>query len=319
VSAAKSNTATATTATVERGATPVGRDYIGRFAPSPSGDLHLGSLFTAVASFLEARSHGGQWLLRIEDLDTPREIKGAASRIMDTLAAFGFEWPEPVLRQSARIAVYQSVINELEQRGLIYRCRCSRRDLREEERYPGTCRELHWPADTAAALRLRVDAGVIHFEDALQGSFRQDVARSVGDYILQRRDGIIAYALAVVVDDAAQGITHIVRGADLLDSTARQIYLQRELNLPTPVYTHVPVLMEAGGSKLAKSRRSIALDPQAAGRQLCAVLALFALPVPPDLHGAGLRSIWKWAQEHWASGRLSRHLSLNVPAGVHLP
>ena len=319
MSAAKSNTATATTVTAERGAAPAGRGYIGRFAPSPSGDLHLGSLFTAVASYLDARSHGGQWLLRIEDLDTPRELKGAASRIVDTLAAFGFEWPEPVLRQSARIAVYQNVINELDRRGLIYRCRCSRRELREEHRYPGTCRDKHWPPNTAAALRLRVNAGMFHFEDSLQGSFRQDVALSVGDYILQRRDGIIAYALGVVVDDGEQGITHVVRGADLLDSTARQIYLQRELNLPTPVYTHVPVLMEADGSKLAKSRRSIALDPQASGRQLCAVLALFGLPVPPNLHSAGLRSIWTWAEEHWKSSRLTRQLSVAVSAGPHLP
>ena len=319
MSAAKSNTATATTATAERGAAPAGRGYIGRFAPSPSGDLHFGSLFTAVASYLDARSQGGQWLLRIEDLDTPREVKGAASRIIDALAAFGFEWPEPVLRQSARIAVYQNVIKELDHRGLIYRCRCSRRELSEEDRYPGTCRDTHWPANTAAALRLRVNAGMIHFEDVLQGSFRQDVAQSVGDYILQRRDGIIAYALAVVVDDGEQGITHVVRGADLLDCTPRQIYLQRELNLPTPVYTHVPVLMEADGSKLAKSRHSIALDPQAAGRQLCGVLALFGLPVPPNLHCAGLRSIWTWAEEHWKRSRLTRQLSVAVSAGPHLP
>jgi glutamyl-Q tRNA(Asp) synthetase len=319
VNAAKSSTATATTATAERGAAPQGRRYTGRFAPSPSGDLHLGSLFTAVASFLDARSHAGEWLLRIEDLDTPREVYGAAERIMQTLAAFGFEWPEPVLRQSARIAVYQNIINELEQRGSAYRCGCSRRDLGEEPRYPGTCRELSLPPGTAAALRLRVNAGTIHFHDVLQGAFRQDVARSVGDYILQRRDGIMAYALAVVVDDAAQGITHIVRGADLLDSTPRQICLQRELNLPTPVYCHVPVLVEADGSKLAKSRRSIALDPQAAGRELCGVLSLFGLPVPAKLPRAGLRSIWAWADEHWGRAHLARRLSLPVAAPAHLP
>jgi glutamyl-Q tRNA(Asp) synthetase len=168
-------------------------------------------------------------------------------------------------------------------------------------------------------MRLRVDPGVISFADTLQGEFRQDVAQSVGDFILQRRDGIIAYALAVVVDDAAQGITHVVRGADLLDSTARQIYLQRVLHLPTPAYAHVPVLMEANGAKLAKSRRSIALEPHNAARQLCAVLELFGLSAPNQLRAAGVREVWNWAQEHWQHARISRRLSLNVGADPHLP
>jgi glutamyl-Q tRNA(Asp) synthetase len=319
VSAAKSSTATATTATVERGAAPLGRAYIGRFAPSPSGDLHLGSLFTAVASYLDARSHGGTWLLRIEDLDAPREIEGAATRIVDTLGVFGFEWQEPVLRQSAKVEIYRNIINELDRRELIYRCRCSRRDLREEERYPGTCRERHWGADVPGALRLRVEPAMIDFTDTLQGAFRQDVAQSVGDFIVQRRDRIIAYALAVVVDDAAQGVTHVVRGADLLDSTPRQIYLQRLLQLPTPVYAHVPVLVEADGAKLAKSRRSIALEPRSAARQLCAVLALLGLRAPTNLCTAGMREIWNWALEHWHSARISRQLSIPVGAGPYLP
>jgi glutamyl-Q tRNA(Asp) synthetase len=279
----------------------------------------LGSLFAAVASYLDALSHDGLWLLRLEDLDTPREVKGAAARILETLAAFGFEWPEPVLRQSDKIPVYRKIINELEKRDLIYRCRCSRRDLAEEERYPGTCRELHLPAGEPAALRLRVKPCMIGFTDTLQGEFRQDVARSVGDYILQRRDGIIAYALAAVVDDGAQGITHIVRGADLLDSTARQIYLQRILRLPTPIYTHVPVLMEQDGTKLAKSRRSIPLEPRHAARQLCSVLELFGLAAPNLLRAAAVRDVWKWAQEQWHSARISRQLSLNVDARPGLP
>ena len=319
MSAAKSSTATATTATVERGAAPMGRGYIGRFAPSPSGDLHLGSLFTAVASYLDARSHGGRWLLRIEDLDAGREVDGAAARIMATLAAFGFEWQQPVLRQSARIEAYRSTINELDQRGLIYRCRCTRRDLPEDDRYAGTCRERRWPAEVAGALRLRVEPAMIDFADALQGTFRQDVARSVGDFIVQRRDGIIAYALAVVVDDAAQGVTHVVRGADLLDSTARQIYLQRILKVPTPLYAHVPVLVEADGAKLAKSRRSIAIDSRSAAPQLCAVLALLGLFAPATLRAAGVREVWNWALEHWHSARLSRQLSIPVGAGPYLP
>ncbi len=223
------------------------------------------------------------------------------------------------MRQSDKIPVYRNIINELEQRELIYRCRCSRRDLAEEAHYPGTCRELCLPADVPGALRLRVDAGLISFTDTLQGEFRQDVAGSVGDFILQRRDGIIAYALAVVVDDGAQGITHIVRGADLLDSTARQIYLQRILRLPTPIYTHIPVLMEADGAKLAKSRRSIALEPCDAARQLCAVLELFGLAAPNPLRAAAVRDVWNWAQEQWPGARMSRQLSLNVDAAPNLP
>ena len=281
--------------------------------------MHLGSLFTAVASYLDARSHGGRWLLRIEDLDAPREVEGAATRILDTLRVFGFEWQEPVLRQSAKVEIYRNIINELGRRELTYRCRCSRRDLREEERYPGTCREQRWGADVAGALRLRVEPAMIDFTDTLQGAFRQDVAQSIGDFIVQRRDGIIAYALAVVVDDAAQGVTHVVRGADLLDSTPRQIYLQRLLQLPTPVYAHVPVLVEADGAKLAKSRRSIALEPRSAARQLCAVLALLGLAAPTNLCTAGMREIWNWALEHWHSARISRQLSIPVGTGLYLP
>jgi len=281
--------------------------------------LHLGSLFSAVASYLDACSHGGSWLVRIEDLDAPREVEGAAARILETLAAFGFEWQEPVLRQSAKIDTYRNTINELERRGLIYRCRCSRRDLLDDERYPGTCRERHWPADVAGALRLRVEPAMIEFTDALQGTFRQDVAQISGDFIVQRRDGIIAYTLAVVVDDAAQGITHVVRGADLLDSTPRQICLQRILQVSTPVYAHVPVLVEADGSKLAKSRRSIALDSGSAAPQLCAVLTLLGLAAPATLRTAGVRDVWDWALEHWHSARLARRLSIPVATGPNLP
>lgn len=319
MSAAKNSTAIATTATAERAAAPAGRGYTGRFAPSPSGDLHLGSLFTAVASYLDARSHGGRWLIRMEDLDTPREVPGAAQRILDTLGAFGFEWQEPVLRQSTKIDKYLATINELESRGLIYRCRCSRRDLRDDYGYPGTCRERHWPDDAPAALRLRIEPGVVGFSDRWQGEFRQDVARSVGDYILRRRDGIIAYALAVVLDDGAQGITHVVRGADLLDSTARQIYLQRILGLPTPLYAHVPVLMEADGHKLAKARRSVALDPGSATRQLCTVFELLGLAAPTHLQSGTLGEVWNWAIENWQNARLARQLSINVGAEPHLP
>jgi glutamyl-Q tRNA(Asp) synthetase len=276
-------------------------------------------LFTATASYLDARAHQGHWLLRIEDLDKPREVAGAAERMLATLAAFGFEWQEPVLYQSAKTPAYINIINELEMRGLVFRCRCSRRELEEEERYPGTCRERHWPRDPPTARRLRVEPGSIEFTDTIQGVFRQDVARSVGDFLLQRRDGIVAYGLAVVVDDAAQGVTHVVRGADLLDCTARQIYLQRALQLPTPVYSHVPVLVEADGAKLAKSRRSVALPRQDASRQLCEVFALLGLSPPATLRAASVRDAWNWAVEHWQIARLARQLSIGFRDNAGLP
>ncbi|MFI4889601.1 MAG: tRNA glutamyl-Q(34) synthetase GluQRS [Steroidobacterales bacterium] len=322
MSAAKNNTATATTATAEGAclsAASAPRGYIGRFAPSPTGDLHLGSLFTAVASYLDARTHRGQWLLRVEDLDRPREVPGATARILDTLAAFGFEWPEPVLYQSARIEIYQDVINDLDKKNLIYRCRCSRRDLIDEERYPGTCRERHWDSGPPAALRLRVEPGTVEFTDAIQGRFRQDVALAIGDFIVQRRDKIIAYCLAVVIDDAAQGVTHVVRGADLLDNTPRQIHLQRILGLPTPQYAHVPVLVEADGAKLAKSRRSIAVQAHGAARQLCEVFALLGLGPPAALRTANVAEAWSWALERWDSRRLARHLSIALAGLPDLP
>lgn len=322
MSAAKSNTATATTATAEGacpGVAPAPSGYIGRFAPSPTGDLHLGSLYTAVASYLDARAHRGQWLLRIEDLDRPREVAGATARILATLAAFGFDWPEPVLYQSSRIDVYRKIINDLDKRNLIYRCRCSRRDLIDDERYPGTCRERNWGSEPPAALRLRVDPGIVEFTDAIQGRFRQDVARDVGDFILQRRDGIFAYCLGVVIDDAAQGVTHVVRGADLLDNTPRQMHLQRVLRLPTPVYAHIPVLVEADGAKLAKSRRSIAIEPQAAARQLCEVFALLGLAPPAALRATGVANAWNWALERWDRKPLARQLSIALAGSPDLP
>ncbi len=208
--------------------------------------------------------------------------------------------------------MYQDIIRDLHERNLIYRCRCSRRDLIDDERYPGTCRDRHWPSGPAAALRLRVEPGFVEFTDAIQGRFRQDVARTVGDFIVQRRDQVIAYCLAVVVDDAAQGVTHIVRGADLLDNTPRQIYLQRVLGLPTPRYAHVPVLVEADGSKLAKSRRSVAVSSHSAVAQLCGVFALLGMAPPPALCTAHVAEAWNWALERWDIARLPRRLTINL-------
>jgi glutamyl-Q tRNA(Asp) synthetase len=276
--------------------------------------LHLGSLYTAAASFLDARAHGGRWLVRMEDVDRPRVVPGSAERILATLEAFGFEWHGEVLRQSDRFDAYAAVLDDLHRRGLTFACSCSRLDLADEPRYPGHCRDAPREPRADMALRLRVDSGFVQFADCIQGVFRQDVALASGDLILKRRDGQFAYLLAVVVDDAYQGVTTIVRGADLLDHTAAQIYLQTQLGLRTPVYAHVPALVEPDGSKLSKSARSVALDPGAAVLQLEYVFELLGLAPPPSLAGAPLSTLWAWGAEHWDLRRLARHPALTRAA-----
>jgi glutamyl-Q tRNA(Asp) synthetase len=310
VSAARNSTATGTIATAEdrRGG------YVGRFAPSPTGELHQGSLFTAVASHLDARANHGRWLVRIEDLDRPREVPGAGERILATLAAFGFEWPEPVVYQSRREEAYRQALASLASRSLVYHCRCSRRDLADEERYPGTCRDLHLGGETPTALRLRVPDGPVSFIDRIHGEFRQSLAQVGGDFVLRRRDGLVAYVLAVVVDDAAQGVTDVVRGADLLDDTPRQVLLQRLLGLPTPRYAHVPLLVEADGAKLAKSRRSVPVDPQNPVAQLCQVFAQLGLEPPSGLQKGSLAGAWAWATAQWPRRLSGRPFPLSLAA-----
>ncbi len=292
-SAAKSSTATATTAT---GSTP---GYVGRFAPTPSGELHLGSLYAAAASYLDARANRGRWLVRIEDLDRQREAVGAAQGILNTLEAFGFEWDGEIVRQHDRMEGYAAALQELQSRGLTFPCSCSRLQLEDSIRYPGTCRARPPVASVATATRLRVEPARIQFHDRIQGMFRQDVAAAVGDIILKRRDGVIGYILAVVVDDAAQGVTHVVRGADLLDNTPRQNYLQHLLGLPVPQYAHVPVLLESNGSKLSKSRRSLGADARSALPQMLNVFSRLGLMPPGALASAGLRDAWDWAIRAW--------------------
>jgi len=282
--------------------------YVGRFAPSPTGDLHLGSLYTAAASFLDARAHRGRWLVRMEDVDRPRVVAGSAERILATLAAFGFEWHGEVLRQSDRNDAYAAALDDLSRRGLTFACSCSRQDLADEPRYPGHCRDGPRQPNPDLGVRLRVDPGFVQFVDCIQGVFRQDVALASGDLILKRRDGWFAYLLAVVVDDAYQGVTKIVRGADLLDHTAAQIYLQRQLGFRTPAYAHVPALVEPDGSKLSKSARSVALEPDASLPQLLYVFELLGLAPPPSLKGAPLATAWGWAEEHWDLRRLTGKL-----------
>jgi glutamyl-Q tRNA(Asp) synthetase len=236
---------------------PTGRRVTGRFAPSPTGPLHFGSLAAALASWLDARAAGGRWLVRIEDLDPPREVPGAADDILRTLERCGLHWDGDVIFQSHRKPSYEEAIRRLERH--CYPCGCTRREIADSalglasdgaQIYPGTCRN-GLQGRAARALRVKV-AGQVDFDDRVQGHVRQDLGREAGDFIVRRADGAFAYQLAVVVDDAEQGVTDVVRGADLLDSTARQIHLQRLLGLPTPRYLHIPAAVNAAGEKLSK-------------------------------------------------------------------
>ena len=282
--------------------------YRGRFAPSPTGLLHAGSLTTAVGSYLHARSQGGQWLLRIEDLDPPREVPGAADAILRTLEALGFTWDGPVIWQSQRLTAYQDALDALIASGHAYPCACTRREIAlagypgvDGVVYPGTCRNGLAAGKTGRAWRLHVPAGEVMFMDGHYGAQRQDVAHQVGDYVLKRADGLFAYQLAVVVDDAWQGISEVVRGADLLDSTPRQIVLQRALNAPTPRYTHLPLLVNAAGEKLSKQTLAPAIRPDQAADELR--LALTRLNHAPPADCQGLDELWGWALAHWSLAR----------------
>lgn len=247
-------------------------DYVGRFAPSPTGPLHFGSLVAALASYLQARAANGKWLLRMDDLDAPREQRGAADQILRALDRLGFEWDGPVLRQRARVARYGAALEDLARRGFAYGCACTRQELEDSALgidgsriYPGTCRHGLAAGNRARAVRLRTHAAPIGFVDRIQGRLEQRVEKEAGDFVLLRADGIYAYQLAVVLDDMDQAVTEVVRGADLLDSTARQIHLQRILGAPTPRYAHVPVAINAAGEKLSKQTGALALelaDPQ---------------------------------------------------------
>jgi glutamyl-Q tRNA(Asp) synthetase len=271
----------------------------------------LGSLYTAVASYLDARAHGGRWLIRIDDLDKPREASGSAAGIIRTLELFGFEWDGPITRQHDRLDHYEAALRALQSRELTFDCACSRLQLEDESRYPGTCRHRAIPDGIQTSIRLRIDPGCVMFSDRIQGMYRQDVAACVGDIILKRRDQIFAYVLAVVVDDAAQGVTHVVRGADLLDNTPRQILLQRLLGLVEPSYAHVPVLTEADNSKLAKSKRSVHLSAESPLPQLLRVFSLLGLPAPPAPFST-VSEAWHWSIGQWTVKNVPKCLNLRV-------
>lgn len=298
--------------------------YRGRFAPSPTGPLHFGSLVAAVGSYLDALVHGGEWLVRMEDVDGTRNVAGAAESILATLEAFGFEWQGEVLWQSRRLEAYEAALEQLKAGGLAYGCACSRKEIADAAShaaidgglaYPGTCRAGLLPGRTARAWRLRVPGEEWAFEDRLQGRIAQDLERDVGDFVLLRADGEFAYQLAVVVDDAFQGITDVVRGADLIDSTPRQIYLQRCLGVPTPRYAHLPVATNAAGEKLSKQTLAPALDPNQAGAELLRALVFLGQQPPADLTRAGAAEVWQWAREHWRFAAVPRRRAVPLNAG----
>lgn len=297
----------------------------GRFAPSPTGPLHFGSLVAAVGSYLDARSRGGRWLLRMEDVDAPRNVPGAAEDILATLERLGFEWDGAVLWQSQRLDAYRAALDELRARGLAFPCGCTRKEIADSQwhhlpgtelRYPGTCR-TGLPAGRAArAWRLLVAPGAVAFQDRLQGTVVQDVLESIGDFVLFRADGLFAYQLAVVVDDAAQCISEVVRGADLLDSTPRQIVLQRALGLPTPAYLHLPVAVNSTGEKLSKQTLARAIAGRPPATLLAAALAFLGQPLPPDAARRPLAELWSWALARWDVSRIPRVRAMPAPDGM---
>ncbi|WP_295543873.1 tRNA glutamyl-Q(34) synthetase GluQRS [uncultured Thiohalocapsa sp.] len=290
----------------------------GRFAPSPTGPLHFGSLVAAVGSFADARAAGGAWLVRMEDLDRPRVVPGAADAILRTLDAFGLHWDASVAFQSRRTDAYAAAIEQLARQGRVYPCGCTRREIAlgalpgaEGPIYPGTCRHGLPPGRAPRSLRLRAHGPALGFVDRIHGPQRQDVARAVGDFVLRRADGLHAYQLAVVVDDAAQGITDVVRGADLLLSTPRQMRLQACLGLSQPTYAHLPLVLAADGRKLSKSQADLPVD---AAHPLPALLRAWAVlgQAPPPAAPDGVSAFWDWALPHWDMGRVPAR---NGPCG----
>lgn len=293
--------------------------YRGRFAPSPSGPLHFGSLVCALASYLDAKTHNGIWLVRMEDIDPPREQQGAAANILATLQAHHLAWDEAVLYQSSRAETYRQHIKELLSRGLAYRCNCTRKRLAElGGRYDGHCLRSPPPAQAAAAIRLHLDACLQEvssengFIDLLQGEQANDLI-SGGDFIIHRKDGLFAYQLAVVVDDIEQGITQIVRGADLLETTAQQRLLFRLFGKVPPGYAHIPVLVDTSGNKLSKQNHAKAVNNATAFANLRSALELLGLPFP---HGtaADIDDLLIWAIENWNLNCVPRCSSIRAPS-----
>ncbi|MEQ1620276.1 MAG: tRNA glutamyl-Q(34) synthetase GluQRS [Methylococcales bacterium] len=286
---------------------PDTQQIVGRFAPSPTGPLHIGSLYTALASYLDARSRQGQWLLRIDDLDTTRNVKGAKEQILKTLEAFGLTWDQSVFYQSQHLDDYHAFLYQLKHQQLLYPCTCSRKTLADSalasENYPGFCRDKTFTETAAHAIRIKTDQRTIAFQDSLQGLITQPLT-SHGDFILKRKDQIVAYQFAVVIDDYLQGVNHVVRGVDLLEVTPRQIYLHQVLGLNTPEYMHVPVLVDSQGHKLSKQTLAQAVDAKSPERTIFTLLGLLKQNPPGELENAPINELLDWAQRSWSPGVL---------------
>lgn len=292
--------------------------YVGRFAPSVTGPLHFGSLLAALASYLDARANNGRWLLRLDDLDVPRNVPGADRDILDALEHHALEWDGPVTRQSEHIDAYRAAFSQLIDTGCLFLCSCSRRSLRGLTSYPGTCRSrvLHSEAEAGAAagqaaVRIRVPAARFAFVDEVFGPQGEALDAHPGDFIVRRRDGLFAYQLAVVVDDAAAQVSHVVRGADLLDNTPRQLYLMDQLGLYPPTYAHFPVIIDRTGAKLSKQTFARAITPHDATVNLHLALALLGQEPAPELLHAAPEVLLAWARAHWSLDQ--------VPATPHFP
>lgn len=281
--------------------------YRGRFAPSPTGPLHLGSLIAALASYLDARHNGGAWLVRMDDLDPPREEAGAADRILHSLERHALHWDEDVVWQGQRGAAYEQALQALADRGCLFHCTCTRAQLGPDGACAGRCRGDSPVAGISSALRVRVpDHFTARFDDALQGPQEEALFASHPDFVVKRKDGLYAYQLAVVVDDGAMGITHVVRGSDLMDSTGRQLCLQSLLGLPAPHYAHLPVITTAAGQKFSKQNQAPALDDSRAGCNLRLALRFLGQELPPARREPA--AILEFAAARWNPAR--------IPAGL---
>ena len=295
--------------------------YVGRFAPSPTGPLHFGSLVAAMGSYLQARGQDGQWLLRIEDIDPPREIGGAADSIIRSLENLGFEWDQSIIWQHENLDRYREIVDRLCAQNVLYACNCSRKQLAAAHSpetdpgvYPGTCRDRS--LDFAGnSLRIRV-AGAIRFNDAIQGAISEFLPRETGDFVVKRRDGLFAYQLAVVVDDADQQVSEVVRGADLLDNTARQIFLLRQLNLAIPDYCHLPVAIDTEGRKLSKQTHAGPVDNFSPVDALLAGWKFLGQRrAEPGLDSVA--DFWRWAIDNWSLASVPPRATQTAPPNPH--
>lgn len=293
--------------------------YIGRFAPSPTGPLHFGSLISAVASYLEACKHHGMWLVRMDDLDTPRIQSGAASTILSTLETFGFEWHGDVIYQSKRTDAYIGAFQTLANSDLIYPCSCSRKEIADSAShgidgfvYPNTCRLVGAHSAKNYAWRIKTEDSFIQLIDLVQGLISQNLSTDIGDFVLKRADGLFTYQLATVVDDWFQGVTHIVRGSDLLTSTPRQIYLQNKLQLPQLNYAHIPVATNAKGEKLSKQTLATSLMAERKAVLLHQALTFLGQNPPPALQHESISHIWQWAKANWAIDNIPKQNAIEI-------